>query len=466
MNTVAHILAEWSSSLKYEDIPRQVVADIRLRVLDSLGIQLASHTLPATQAAVSLVRRWGGREEATLTGCPDRLPASAAALANGVMAHSFDYDDTHTPTLIHPSAVIIPAAIAAAEAAGLDGEGLVVCAVAGFEVALNLGLASPGRFHNHGFHTTALLGTFGAAAAGARALGLDARQTVHALGIAGSQASGLLQSLVDGTWAKMFQCGWAAHAGLVAAELAALGFTGPSEVFEGRFGVYPSHLLPQEFDISRVAGSLGKEWQTPIISFKLYPACHHVHSFLDALADLKAQCSFSPSEVSDVVCRVAPEQVPIVCEPRAEKLQPATDYGARFSLPFAVAAGICLEDQGLDAFSPERIRDSRLLELAARVRYEVAPVPGFPRVLPADIRITLRDGRTLSASRSNCRGPHGESIQPADVERKFRGNARRVLAGDQVEAIIAEARGLEHLDSVTRLMGLGMVQMTSGRSAR
>lgn len=454
MSTLAQTLARWSAHLAFAAIPPEVVADIRLRILDSLGIQLASHTLPSTRAAISLVQRWGGRPEASIPGLAERLPAPAAALAAGVMAHSFDFDDTHSPTLIHISACMVPAVLAVGERAGLSGQELITCAAAGYEVALNLGLASPGKFHDHGLHSTSIFGTFGAAAAAARALRLSEEQTVWAFGIAGSQAAGLLQSLVDGTWAKLFNCGWAAHSGLVAAELAALGFTGPPAVFEGRFGVYPAHLRPDEFDLTRATAGLGQTWQTPGISFKLYPACHHLHSFLDAVADLKQRHAVDPAAITEVVCLVAPEQVQIICEPWVEKLQPTTEYSARFSLPYAIAAGFCLPDQGVDAYTPDLAREPHLAALASKVRYELRPSPDFPRVLPADIRVTLADGRSLTASRRNCRGPYGDPIRAADIERKFRANAGRLLPASRVEAIIDAVAELEQLDSVGRLLDL------------
>jgi 2-methylcitrate dehydratase PrpD len=370
------------------------------------------------------------------------------------MGNSFDYDDTHTPSMLHVHAVTISAALAAAEAGNRAGREAMVAIIAGFETALRVALTNPVRFELLGVQPSSFVGVFGATAAACRAMGLDAPRVRNALGLAGNQASGLLQSVVDGTDAKMFNCGWAAHGGVVAAELASRGYTAPDQIFEGKFGLFPVHIGSDIGATAEVFADLGETWHTPDISFKLHSGCHHAHSFIDAIFELKRAHGIRPEDIEDIECEVIDQQVPIVCEPLAAKLDPATPYGARFSLPYLAAAACVLDEIGLEAYSPEHLWDPRIRRLMERFRYTTRAEPGFPLRLPAHVTVTMADGRRLEARRDHCRGPGGEAIRPGDVERKYRANARRALANDRIEAIVETCSRLDELPNVAELLAL------------
>ena len=453
-SSISEVFAEWIAGLEFADIPAAVIADVPPRVLDNLGIQLASLELPSTQAVLETVSAWGGEAQASVPGLERQLPAPSAAFAGGVMGNSFDYDDTHTPSMLHVHAVTISAALAATEAGTRTGREALVAIVAGFETALRVGLADPIRFELLGVQPSSFVGVFGATAAACRAMGLDARQVRNALGLAGNQASGLLQSVVDGTDAKTFNCGWAAHGGVVAAELASRGYTAPREIFEGKFGLFPVHIGADVGAAAAVFADLGETWHTPDIAFKLHSGCHHGHSFIDAIFELKRVHRLRPENIEAIECEVIEQQVPIVCEPLGAKLDPATPYGARFSLPYLVAAACVLDEMSLEAYAPERLRDPRIRRLMERFRYTTRAEHGFPRRLPARVTVTMADGRRLDARRDHCRGPGGEAIEPSDVERKYRANARRALAEDRIEAIVGACSRLEELPNVADLLAL------------
>ncbi|HJO97086.1 MAG: MmgE/PrpD family protein [Rhodospirillales bacterium] len=460
--TISDAYAEWIASLEFESIPQSVVIDVRHRVLDNLGIQIAALSLPSTQAVIEAIGAWGGTPESSVPGLDVMVPAPSAALAAGLMGHSFDYDDTHFPTMMHTHAVIISAALAAGQAESRPGRDLVVAIVAGIETALRVALADPVGFQVSGLQPSSFVGIFGAAAAASRAKGLNAQRTRNALGIAGNQASGLLQSVVDGSDGKLFNCGWAAHGGVVAADLAARGLTAPAEIFEGQFGVYPVHLNPGQWETQDAIHDLGQVWHTPDVAFKLHSGCQHTHSFIDAIFELKQTNALEADIIHAIDCQVINEQVPVICEPMATKLEPETPYAARFSLPYIVAAALVLDDMGPHAYSEERLSDARIRGLARRVRYTSHADPGFPGRLPAYLTITLNDGRKLTASRENCRGAADDPIQDKDIEAKFRGNCKGILEDKQISALIETCSRLEDLSKAEVLLSLADLNTHTG----
>lgn len=465
MATYAGELAAFITGLNFADIPQPVVENVKLHLLDSLGISLAARRLATTRMVLSLVREMGGQPQSSLLGYPEKVPAANAALANGVMAHSFDYDDTHSATLVHASSCVAPIALAAAEANGLSGRETILLATIGYELITRLGLAAPGQFHARGFHTTSICGTFAAAAMGARAMSLSPEETAHALGIAGSQTAGLLQCVKDGTWVKLLHPGWAGHAGLIAAALARRGFTGPGEVFEGELGVYNSFLRGGAYQLGAITAGLGTRWETPQIAFKLYPTCHFTHAYLDCVYALKGQRRFVADEVADIECIVPAGTVPIICEPQEAKRVPDTEYGARFSLYFCVAAALLEDSIRLDTFDRAKLHDWHYLALAAKVRYSVQEFAGFPQRLPGWVIIRLQDGTVWEHRVDSCKGPYGEPITQADVIRKFMDNTASLYSEDRRQQIVAQVLDLENAARLDGLLKL-CVPGTGGEGER
>jgi 2-methylcitrate dehydratase PrpD len=275
-----------------------------------------------------------------------------------------------------------------------------------------------------------------AAAAASRLRGLSASETCNALGIAGSQASGLLEFLADGSQTKPLHAGWAALAGIVAASLAAGGATGPASVLEGRFGLLRSHL--EEFDEEGLADGLGSRSETPNIAFKPYPACHCTHTVLDAVAAAELR----PEDVEEVVALVpSAVAVKLVLEPRERKLRPASPYDAKFSLPYCVGALLVRGDLGVDAFSPEALADKDVLALADRVTYEIVPFDGG-NDLSGGIRARTGSG-TVERRVVRPRGGPENPMAPDELREKFRRNAALALAEEDAERLLETLDGLE-----------------------
>ena len=450
--TLAERLAAFAADLRFEDLPPAVVASVRLRALDVLGIALAASGHEVGPPLRDGLESWAGRGDCTVIGAKFTAGVPLAILANGTLAHGLDFDDTHAASITHASAVVLPTVLALGEAAGLDGPSVVTAAVAGYEAITRLGMAAPGAFHARGWHATSACGTFAAALAAGTCERLDRVRLTAALGIAGSFASGVQEFLADGSWVKRLHPGWAGQAGATAAALARAGFPGPATILDGRFGFYRTFLDaepdPRPFD------TLGRTWETLAVGFKPYPCCHYLHAFLDCALALRQAHDVDANAVEAVECFIAPAQMPIVCEPRRAKLRPRTAYDAQFSLPYSVAAALVDGRIGLDTYAVERLADRRVLALADRVDCRPDADSTFPRGFPGWVRLRLADGRTLEAREPDGRGGTARPLPETAIVDKFRANASRVLPAARVAALERAALALDTLGDVRMLMQL------------
>ncbi len=454
MPTCSQQLAEWVSTLRYEDIPSEVVVKAKLAFLDILGIGLASSGMEFGKGAISLAKDLGEGTEASVIGTNFRLPAPNAALANGTLAHGLDFDDTHAESVIHSSACVVPAALAASEACGADGKTLLTAAVGGWEVLIRLGLVCPGQFHDRGFHATAVCGPFATSIVAGKVWGSSVEQMVNALGLCGSMAAGSLEFLTDGSWTKRIHPGWAGHSGLTAARMARHGFTGPKEIFEGRFGFYNLYVGKngQKRDLSRLTSGLGQEWKTLELDQKPFPCCHFTHAFIDAALFLREEHRIDPADINSVECRIHPREMPIVCDPVETKQRPQTPYDAQFSVPFTVAAGLTNGKVDLDTFLPEAIGNEEVLDLASRTTCIGDESQNFPQYYPGTVTVRMRDGRELTRDEPFNRGCAENPVTLEDVQNKFRANASRVVSDEKVDAILSVIDSLEEIANVSELM--------------
>ena len=461
MGTASEGLAAFAEQLKFEDIPSDVIARVKLHILDILGIGLAASDMEFARIVVETARAWGGTPQSTVLRYGDRLPVPSAVLANGSFTHGLDFDDTHAESITHASTCVVPPALAVGEALHVDGKGLLTAAVIGYEVITRIGAAAPGAFHHRGYHATPICGAFAAGMVAGKLMGLTPDALANTLGICGSQAAGLQAFLDDGSWTKRLHPGWAAHGGVVAAQLAMRGFQAPKTVLEGRFGLYATHVDQDHFEPDRLTRGLGHEWESTHIAFKPYPVCHFSHASMDAALALQQQHQFSPEDVVSGEVLVPEPIVPVVCEPLADKQTPTATYGALFSLPFCVATNLVHGYARLDSFTEDALQDRDVLAIAAKIGYCVEPWPEFPNSFPGGLRLTLRDGRSVEWREPINRGHPDNPMQAAEVQDKFRGNAARALPSDRIEAIIGLVDHLEDLSRVSELMDLCIVPSSS-----
>lgn len=463
-HTLARQVAAFALACVEGSVPEEVRRSARLRVADSIGISIAASPLATSVAVLEHAVYQGGRPEATAIGTSRRLPTPLAALANGTFAHSLDYDDTHLPSVVHPSATVVPAVLAAAEALGAPGRATVNAVAAGLEICARLGMVGydpEGRnsvYFDRGQHATSICGAISAAAAVSALSGLSEDGVVDAMGIAASMASGIIEGNRTGGTVKRVHCGWAAHAAVTAADLARRGITGPAAVFEGRFGLFQAFLGAEARPNALVAG-LGDAWEVPRIFFKPYPANHFTHAGIDAAAALRT-AGLRPADVAELHLGVARPTVPTIGEPIEQKRKPETGYQAQFSGPYTVAAsligghGLGL---GLDDFTDELAREPARRELMARVSVYADEQCSqiFPEEFPAVLTAVTRDGVELRQEVMHLRGGPARPLSPAEVAQKFTDNAGRVCGQVAVSTILERIQELDRLPAVD--LGLGMV---------
>ncbi|MBB5078927.1 MmgE/PrpD family protein [Nonomuraea endophytica] len=372
-------------------------------------------------AAVRVAGEMGGPPEATVFGSGRRVGAVAAALANGVLVHALDFDDTHALGLVHATAPVLPVAFAVGEETGASGAEVLTAALAGYEAICRLGGAVPHGFHARGLHATSACGTLAAALVAARLYGLTHAQAVAALGIAGSMSGGLLEFLNTGASTKQLHAGFAAQAGVLAARLARAGASGPATVVEGEHGLYGALLGRPGVD---PFGDLGRGWEVTRITIKPYPACQLLHAAVDAAKVLRGLAA--AEEVAGIEAEVHDDAAALVCG--AGKERPRTPYAAKFSLAWCVAA--MLVDGELTARTFARPERADVCDLAARVRH----VPSGHRGPAADqhgrLRARLTDGRRVVAEVARGSGGPGDPRIDRLVADKALGNGLSARAVD------------------------------------
>jgi 2-methylcitrate dehydratase PrpD len=446
-------IARFLCGLKLEEVPQGVVDKAKLVFLDTLGIALASSTMDFGRMVTNVARQLGGPNSSRLIGSPLKVAAANAVLANGTLAHGLDYDDTLEEAIVHTGCCAGMTALAVGEELGASGKAVLEAAIASTEVMCKVGLIAPGKFHARGFHPTALCSTFGAAAAAGKLLGLEPVQWIDALGLCGSQSSGIIEYLADGTWTKRFHPGWSAHGGVIATMLAREGFRGPATVFEGQHGFYRAFGGADEYPFEKF-NELGRTWEIPKLTFKSYPCGSISHPYMDCALTLKQKYAVASERVAEIVCRTAEGPVHRLWEPLADKQRPTSSYGAKFSLPYSIAVMLIRGRAGLEEFSDEAIRDPEVLSLAKKVRYELDPTIDYPRHFSGHVKIVLADGGILEENQPHPRGGLESPLPPEEIERKFRANARLALSGQQLELIVESVKRLEQLSSITALSDL------------
>jgi 2-methylcitrate dehydratase PrpD len=454
--TLANQLAAFAADTAYDDLPGDVVESVKMRVLDTLGITVAAAPLETSRAARDWAQEQGGVAAASAVGLGQRLPANLAAFVNGVLAHSLDYDDTHLPSVLHPSATVVPTALAAAERCGADGKELIRAIAVGLETCVRLGMAGydedakNSTFFEHGQHATSICGAMGGAVAASVIEGGE-EEVRNSLGIAASMASGIIEANRTGGTVKRIHCGWAAHSAISASDLVRHGLTGPPTVLEGRFGFFQA-WLHGKFDARAVTDGLGSDWTVPGIFFKPYPANHFTHAAVDAAAALRVR-GIEPDDIESLTLGVPAPNLRTIGEPIEVKRTPQTGYMAQFSGPYAVAVGLLGGGglgAGLDDYTDELAQDPARRAVMAKVDVvaDARCTEIFPRQFPAVLTARLKDGSEVVEEVLTTRGGPDRPLSFDELATKFRENAQRTLAADQVDDL---ARACHELDQHTDL---------------
>lgn len=446
-------LARFAGELRLADVPAPVRDRAKLHILDGLGLGVASNAYDYGRRAVSGVAAIGASGTCSVLGRAERFEVRDAALINGILIHGLDFDDTHLASIVHPTATSLPCALSLAEWLGASGEALLTAFLAGAETAIRIGAAVKGGFHHVGYHATGVVAHFASAIVASQLLRLSEDQIVAAQGIAGSTASGIQVFLEEGAWTKRFHPGWAAVAGITAAHLAQHGFVGPSRPYEGKFGLFETHLQSEieRVNLEELTLGLGEVWRFGDTALKPYPVCHFIHGCADAAIELHDQ--IAAEDIVKVEAFLPQPTLHIVAEPAEFKERPTTDYEAKFSAQFVVATCLLKGQFGLPDLKPEALADPQVRALALKVRCQADPETAFPTYFSGGIEVSLRDGRTLKRHVRVNSGAGERAMEADAVAAKFMASATMTLPVPQAERIRDAVLALEDVPA-TDLMTL------------
>lgn len=421
--TRSGLIADWIVGLDLGDVPEAARVAVEDTVIDTVGLTVAALE---TDYGLAVRQAFAAPGDCTVWGLEQGFDAPGAAVVNGTCGHGEDYDNTFEGCPVHSGVVIVPALFAAGESMNLAAADVAKGMVVGIEIANRLGMVSGKAVHSAGFHPTAILGTMGAAAGVAAAMGQDARQIRDTLGVAASMASGIIEYLADGSWTKRMHAGWAAQSGIRAARMGAAGFRGPQTVFEGVHGLFAAFAPSIEPDFAPLTDNLGRHWEAARVAFKPYACGTMTQPFIDCAVRLKHR-GVDPADIVSITCEVGEGTVHRLWEPLELKRRPPTAYAAKFSSPYTVAAGLLHGGAGLAEFTDAAVQDPRALELASKVGYIINPDDEYPRNYTGHVRAELRDGTVVEERQGQMRGGTKEPMTREDILQKTRANL--VFAG-------------------------------------
>ena len=446
-------LAGFAAGLSFEQIPNEVVQHAKLCLLDGLGVCLHGATLPWTRIVQDMVIAEGGNGKVSIWGRGERTSWSQAVLANSTAGHAFEMDDIHKESILHPNSITVPIALGFAEMqGGLSGRDVLTGMIAGYEIGTRVGNAATTQLFLNGFHPQGTNGTFAAGAAAGRMAGLDAGRMQHALGIAGSFASGLMAAQ-EGAMVKRLHAGHAAQCGVQAALLAGRGFTGISDILEAPYGGFLSTLSRMP-DISRLTAGLGSVWETLQVGFKMYPSVTSIHAALDALQLLMRTHGLRADDIAALDVGVGHMTYVHTAWP----YKPAGITAAQMNLFFGLATMAHGLDVAVGDFTEARLTDPELLDFIPRIHaHDDATINAQGRQArhACHMALTTQSGAVLRQEVYDRRGSPENPVDLAALAAKFRGNVRDCLPdrdAGRIMEIVADFENLEDTGELTAIL--------------
>ena len=448
-------LADFSSALKFGDLSVAVIGKAKTCVLDTLGCCLFGATLPSVRKLAAMLMEENCAQQSAAFGFPFRTSASHAALINAASAHAFQLDEIHIEATLHPGSLAVPAVFALAEAnCGAAGRDIITALVAGYEVGLRVGLASKGGMFARGFHNQGTTGVFVAAAAASRLLGLDAAQTQHALGIAGSQAAGLM-AVQEGAMTKGFHSGRAAQSGVYAAKLARLGYTGIPDVLEAGYGGFLSSLVGECAE-EPLTADLGERWEILKVGFKPAPASNGSITAMAALDEIMRKHNLAAGDIESVTAHVSTNTL----HHCGWEYDPAKIQGVlatQMNLRYGMAVMALERRATVDQFTEDKMRDPVILDFIRRVRVEIEPAfdaGGGKHRVACRAQVVCRNQARHEAQVLYRKGSHEDPMTAAEIDAKFMDLAGKSVAPETARRIAETVAKLERIENSGELTQL------------
>jgi 2-methylcitrate dehydratase PrpD len=418
------------------DLPQPVRHEAARSFLNWVSCAVGASRHETVERALAALAPFSGPPEATVLGRGERLDVMHAALMNGITSHTFDFDDTHLKTVIHPSGPVASAILALAERRRVSGTDFLHAFVLGVEVECRIGNAVYPEHYDVGWHITGTAGVFGAAAAAGRLLGLTEQQLTWALGIAATQASGLREMF--GTMCKPFHPGNAARNGLLAALLAQQNFTSSEQGIEAKRGF--AHVLSTAFKAEEITGGLGETWEIALNTYKPFACGIVIHPIIDACVQLREAHGIAAGEVAAVEARVHP----LVLELTGKKT-PQVGLEGKFSVYHSAAVALIFGAAGEQQYSDECVRDPRVVRLRDRVSAVIEPGLHEDQ---AHVTVRLNDGRTFEKRIEHAIGSLERPMSDRDLEAKFRTLSEGILSPSERDRLIGLCWGMESLEDI------------------
>jgi 2-methylcitrate dehydratase PrpD len=449
MSTTAptEALAAFVAGLRFEHLPVPVVVMAADIILDTVGCGIAAWRDDRDKAEIArgLARSFHAAPKATIWGGGERTDAAVAAMANGILANAADFDDTHKRALLHTGSVVVPPVLAIAEERGLTGPEIISAIVAGYEVAVRVGMAVMPT-HYRFWHSTATNGTFGAAASAASALGLDAKGALMSLGFAGTQAAGLNTFFTYGDLTKSLHPGKASFNGIVSARLAEIGGTSPPTILEHEKGYINAFSL--EPKVAALTAGLGQKWEILENGFKFFPSILASHAPIQATLDVVTQNDIRADDIASIV-----NETYSTVKSHFSAKTVTTDMGARVSVPYCCAVAAIDRAVGQAQFAEDRVRADDVQRLLANT--EVVAVEEltaqYPTKFPARVTVTLKDGRTFTSQRDYPKGDPQEPLSPSEIGTKFIENATARYSSSEAADLARMIRALPETSDASAL---------------
>ena len=451
-----YLFAKNLTNIRYEDLPPEVVEATKKQVLDLLGVAVGGFSKPGPKELREIVRDWGGKEESSIIGCTQKVPAPNAAQVNATMAHALDYDDVHETAIMHSGVAIIPTCMAMAERKDkVSGRELIASIALGVDMMCRLALATtPGtRPLNTGWHLTTLYGFLGAAGTAGRMLVLNEEKMVNALGIAYHQCCGNGQCVIDGALTKRMGPGFSVKGGITAALLAEKGVTGAKNCLEGEWGLYKLYHRGN-YDAKVLTMDLGRSFEGINVAIKPYPCCRGIHPAIDAALALVDEYNIKAEDVQEITLSVSEGHYHLLCEPEDAKLKPRNPVDAQFSIPWGVATAIVRKGVTLEHFTEAAVKSQDILGVASKISIEQdTTLNRSDKIEPTRVKITTKEGNAYSKEVEDPLGSLERPMSFDDCARKFRDCAKQ-LRDEQADRVIELIGRLEQVADIREFVRL------------
>ncbi len=444
MPTASQTLAQFATTLKYEDIPPEVVERAKDCLIDTVAACVLGAQMPWTQTVIDYARRNSAIGECSVLGTSHKLRAPFACLSNGAAAHAFELDPLCEPSVgMHPGAALAVPGFAVAQGRKRSGRELIEAFVAGFEVLYRIGQAAHHSSEKLGFHAPGVMGVYGAATVAGRLFDVSAEQLAHAYGIAGSMSSGLMEFSRSGGQVKRLHLGRTAEGGFMAASLARDGMTGPAEILEGKYGSL--NTFAHDAEPRLLTRNLGKEWHTLKVKIKRF-ACHsNAQVPVSLILDLKAKHGISGSDVARMVLAVNEKTLSHHNIP-----EPADIAMAQYSVPFSAALALFADPTDPWVFCTQNVKDPRIRALAKSATLERHAAAGSQVSMATRVTLHLKNGEAISADGDTFKGTPGMPLKRGELLEKYlKLTAHR--ARPRAERLFAQLADAEDVKDVARL---------------